>query len=484
MKKNLKVVFSIMLALVMALAALPVSALPRLEAEKTAVEPYWTVPDGYNAHDYTKCVEFLEQTDEDGVKNGEKLSENYDPNDPGTWGERYFYWTDVDIERRVSGIWFGSSGNAWSVQLIGALNVSGFSELYALSCWQAKTLESIDASNCPKLVWIDCTSSGISTLNIENSALIAELDCSLNNLTALDVSGCTALQSLACSYNHLTELDISGCCELESLYCSENNLTELDVTQNTALWLLSCTSNSLTELDVTQNTALQYLHCSDNNLVELDVMQNTALKRLYCDNNNLVELDVNRNTELRSLDCSDNNLIALEVTNNTELKQLYCYDNNLTSLDLSNNSMLAYDNIRAEGFGYVGYSSDYYEYDDMHRVFIYAYPVNSAVFEGFYDENGALIAEGEWSDEYERYSYGFYGNATGTIIARFSVGALPGDIDSNGSVSTADAITTLRLAMQLLDGSGMNTDAADMDGNGSITLADAIIILRTAMGLA
>ena len=38
--------------------------------------------------------------------------------------------------------------------------------------------------------------------------------------------------------------------------------------------------------------------------------------------------------------------------------------------------------------------------------------------------------------------------------------------------------------MQLLDGSGMNTDAADMDGNGSITLADAILILRTAMGLA
>ena len=412
MKKNLKAVFSAFLALIMAFAALPVSTLPSLEAEtakaeKNAIEPYWTVPEGYNVHDYTKCVEFWEQTDENGVKNGEKLSESYDPNDPGTWGERYFDWTGVNNERRVSSILFGSSGQAWSVQLIGALDVSGFSELYALSCWQAETLESIDASNCPKLVWIDCTSSGISTLNIENSALIAELDCSLNNLTALDVSGCTALQSLACSYNHLTELDISGCCELESLYCSENNLTELDVMQNTALWLLGCTSNNLTELDVIQNTALQHLYCSDNNLVELDVMQNTALKHLYCDNNNLVELDVNRNTELRSLDCSGNNLIELDVTNNTELKQLYCYANNLTSLDLSNNSMLAYDNIRAEGFGYVGYASNYDEYDDMHYVFIYAYPVNSAVFEGFYDENGALIAEGEWSDENEGYSYGF-----------------------------------------------------------------------------
>lgn len=62
--------------------------------------------------------------------------------------------------------------------------------------------------------------------------------------------------------------------------------------------------------------------------------------------------------------------------------------------------------------------------------------------------------------------------------------ALPGDLDGNGSVSVADAISTLRLSMGISDGSGMNTDAADMDGNGNITLADAIIILRTAMGLA
>ena len=73
---------------------------------------------------------------------------------------------------------------------------------------------------------------------------------------------------------------------------------------------------------------------------------------------------------------------------------------------------------------------------------------------------------------------------TGTIIARFSGGLTPGDVDGNGSVSVSDAITTLRLSMQLLDGSSLNTDAADMDGNGSITIVDAIIIMRTAIGLA
>ena len=38
---------------------------------------------------------------------------------------------------------------------------------------------------------------------------------------------------------------------------------------------------------------------------------------------------------------------------------------------------------------------------------------------------------------------------SGTVIARFSGGFTPGDVDGNGSVSVADAITTLRLAMGL-----------------------------------
>ena len=85
MKKQHKAAISFALALIFALVSLPASALPRFAA-KAEVTPAWTVPEGYNAHDYIKCVEFLEQTDENGVKNGMKLSESYDPNDPSTWG--------------------------------------------------------------------------------------------------------------------------------------------------------------------------------------------------------------------------------------------------------------------------------------------------------------------------------------------------------------------------------------------------------------
>ena len=413
MKKQLKTALAATLALLLALTAIPVSALPRFDA-KAEVTPTWTVPEGYNAHDYTKCVEFLEQTDEEGIKNGEKLSGSYDPNDPETWGTSYdgdrFQWITVNGEQRVSHI------NVHASQLCGSLNISG------------------------------CTA-------------LQRLDCNSNNLTELDISGCLALQTLYCNSNNLTELDASGCLALQYLSCFDNNLTELDVSGCLALLDLSCASNNLTELDVSQNTALLNLSCYNNNLTELDVSGCLALLDLSCYNNNLTELDVSQNTALWSL---------------------YCDNNNLTELDLSNNPMLAYDHIYAEGSGFVGYWYD--DTDTEGRI--YAYPVNGASFEGFYDDSGVLISEGEWSDSLEAYLYRFVGTPSGTVIARFSGGFTPGDIDGNGSVSVADAISTLRLSMGISDGSGLNTDAADMDGNGSVTLADAIIILRIAMGLA
>ena len=80
MKKNILSVIAAALVFALAFTVLPV--LP-VSAE---IEPCWTVPEGYNAHDYDKCAAFLEQTDDDGVKNGEKLNPDYDVNDPDTWG--------------------------------------------------------------------------------------------------------------------------------------------------------------------------------------------------------------------------------------------------------------------------------------------------------------------------------------------------------------------------------------------------------------
>jgi Leucine-rich repeat (LRR) protein len=240
MKKQLKAALAAALALLLALTAIPFSALPRFDV-KAEVTPAWTVPNGYNAHDYNKCVEFLEQTDWNGVKNGVKLSAAYDPNDPATWGTNWgednFQWTSVNGEMMLRKILLG--------------------------------------------------------VHEDQSAPYGYLD----------VSGCAALAELDFGYIYITKLDVSGCTALEYLDCSYNNLTELDVSNNTALRELNCWDSCITELDVSNNTALERLECGGNNLAELDVSNNTALRELRCANNNLTELDVSSNAALEWLAC-------------------------------------------------------------------------------------------------------------------------------------------------------------------------------------
>ena len=441
----------------------------------------------YNAHDFAKCVNFLEQMDEYGVKNGDKLSENYDPNDPETWGSCWngdrFQWTVVYGEQRVRKIYVRKS-SIYDADFCGGLDVSGCTALEEMNC-SYDNFPELNVTGCTALEKLNCSENNLSELDVTGCTALRELDCSKNNLSELDVTGYTALEKLDCSGNNLTELDVSRNAALSWLYCRDNNLSELDLSQNTALQVLNCSNNNLAELDVSRNIHLNHFSCGKNNLAELDVSMLRRLMSLGCAENNLSELDLTNNTELEELRCSFNNLSALDLSNKTHLFLLFCYGTPIAEIDLSNTTYMPYDAILTEGNGYVGVGCEAWGiFDSGLYGELYAYPVNNAVFEGFFDENGELISRGEWSDEHEAYICHFGYDATGTVIARFSGGVTPGDIDGNGSVTVADAITALRLAMGLLDGSGMNTDAADMDGNGSITIADAIVILRTAMGLA
>ena len=70
-------------ALVLSLGGVNISAATGSPMTNAAEVP---VPEGYCELDYLKLYAFLEMADADGVKNGTKLNENYDPTDPTTWG--------------------------------------------------------------------------------------------------------------------------------------------------------------------------------------------------------------------------------------------------------------------------------------------------------------------------------------------------------------------------------------------------------------
>ena len=484
MKRKLKALAAILLVLVMLGSAMPM----QLAAEAmTPPTTRYATPDGYNDHDYQKMVAFFEQTDENGVRNGEKLSEDYDPTDPETW-RKYdgnycrgtIEWTTVAGEYRLYEIFFGgSSSGAHPLELVGFLDVRECTALAKVRCWSFGDIQltGLDVSGCAALEALDCDGNELTELDVSGCAALEVLDCGNNWLTELDVSGCTALTRLSCSGNQLTELDVSTNTELVLLDCCVNQLTELDVSANAALEDLDCPGNQLTELDISTNTELVFLYCFGNQLTELDVSANTELEILYCSGNQLTELDISTNTELVRLDCSDNQLTELDVSANAELEDLDCSENQLTELDLSNNPRIDIDTISAEGSGFIEVSTVWDENDDI-CYYIKAASVPGSSFCGWYAVDGTLLST---NVEINRNDF----DGVNDFIARFTASTPGGvgDVDGDGAVRVSDAVLIMRYALGLIEFTPEQILCGDVDGDGFVKVADAVMVIRIALGL-
>ena len=222
-------------------------------------------------------------------------------------------------------------------------------------------IASLDISNNSNIIWFKCGSNQLTNLDVSNITLLKTFDCSTNQLTNLDVHQNTFLEYLSCGYNKLTNIDVSNLVDLtdflcdnnlltsidisnnkvlNSLYCANNQLSELILTNNNLLVSLSCRGNNLSDIDLSNNTMLKSLFCSNNALSELDITNNPLLDILACDNNNLSSLCIDKNTLLTRLDCQNNQLTILNVEKNTNLEHVNCSYNQLTSLDVSSVSSL------------------------------------------------------------------------------------------------------------------------------------------------
>lgn len=453
MKRKLKVIAAILLVLIMFISAMPI----QLAAEAmTPPTTRYATPDGYNDHDYQKMVAFFEQTDENGVRNGEKLSENYDPTDPGTWWEADgseigVEWTVDDDEYRICEIRIGSS----SLGMMGNLDVSGCTGLDRLDCSENQLTE-INVSGCTALTDIDCSNNKLTELNVRANTELYTLRCYGNQLTELDVSENTWLYELYCFGNELVRIDISGCTDLDGLDCSENQLTELDLSGNTFLRWLYCSGNRITELDLTANSELEALRCSENQLTAIDVSANTSLTELHCSGNQLTELDLSENTSVYRLECENNYITFLDLTNNP----------------------IAIKTVSAEGPGFIGVKT---VIPGEYLVpAISAVPAPGSTFCGWYATDGTLIStEAELVIDREECYYPYH------FIARFTASTPGGigDVDGDGVVRVSDAVLIMRCALGLIEFTPEQILCGDVDGDGVIKIADAVMVIRIALGL-
>ena len=453
MKRKLKVIAAVLLVLIMFISAMPM----QLAAEAmTPPTTRYATPDGYNDHDYQKMVAFFEQTDENGVRNGEKLSEDYDPTDPGTWWEADgseigVEWTVDDDEYRICEIRIGSS----SLGMMGNLDVSGCTGLDRLDCSENQLTE-INVSGCTALTDIDCSNNKLTELNVSTNTELYTLRCYGNQLTELDVSENTWLYELYCFGNELVRIDISGCIDLDGLDCSENQLTELDLSGNTYLRWLDCSWNRITELDLTANSELEALRCSENQLTAIDVSANTSLTELNCSGNQLTELDLSENTSVYRLECENNYITFLDLTNNP----------------------IAIKTVSAEGPGFIGVKTV------IHGEYlvpaISAVPAPGSTFCGWYATDGTLIStEAELVIDREECYYPYH------FIARFTASTPGGigDVDGDGVVRVSDAVLIMRCALGLIEFTPEQILCGDVDGDGVIKIADAVMVIRIALGL-
>lgn len=445
---------AILLVLVMLGSAMPM----QLTAEAmTPPTTRYATPDGYNDHDCQKMVAFFEQTDENGVRNGEKLSEDYDPTDPGTWWEADgseigVEWTVDDDEYRICEIRIGSS----SLGMMGNLDVSGCTGLDRLDCSENQLTE-INVSGCTALTDIDCSNNKLTELNVSTNTELYTLRCYGNQLTELDVSENTWLYELYCFGNELVRIDISGCIDLDGLDCSENQLTELDLSGNTYLRWLDCSWNRITELDLTANSELEALRCSENQLTAIDVSANTSLTELNCSGNQLTELDLSENTSVYRLECENNYITFLDLTNNP----------------------IAIKTVSAEGPGFIGVKTV------IHGEYlvpaISAVPAPGSTFCGWYATDGTLIStEAELVIDREECYYPYH------FIARFTASTPGGvgDVDGDGAVRVSDAVLIMRYALGLIEFTPEQILCGDVDGDGFVKVADAVMVIRIALGLA
>ncbi|MBR3381698.1 MAG: PT domain-containing protein [Clostridia bacterium] len=134
-----------------------VTAEPTGQPTEAPSENPTEIPDdfAFNGEDAEKLRTFFETADETGVKNGQKLFPEYDPEKPASWASD-FYRLGWNEEGRLEGIYLSSYmlDEAEPVVLTGCFELSDLPELAMIEIGEEVSLEDLSVSGCPKLASI------------------------------------------------------------------------------------------------------------------------------------------------------------------------------------------------------------------------------------------------------------------------------------------------------------------------------------------
>lgn len=179
----------------------------------------------HNAEEASRLRAFLELADENGVKNGEKLNDGYDPDNAATWTNariEYDEETGESWEYRYGFIWnLADDGAAHlsdvlidDLDMVGDLDLSGFAYLDGLYCG-GNRLTSIDLDGCSCAIEAICPGNPeLRSISLENCSWLYVIDVSSTALSEIDVSDCAELCSFEAVDTLITSFDFTHCPEM------------------------------------------------------------------------------------------------------------------------------------------------------------------------------------------------------------------------------------------------------------------------------
>ncbi len=366
------------------LTALLFAALPAF-----ALGHRYPTPEGYDANDYQKLVTFLETADENGMRNGEKINENYDPEDPETFAGVCY---DPDFGGSFN------SGVAWT-EVDGIKHAMSFD--FDCMLWDEEAEE-------PAV-------EGSLTGDMDFSGMTELVSVSVSNcrIESASFDGCSGLDTVMLYGDFITRIGLEGCVSLFEIDVSDCRLETLDLSDCPALMYAFFGVNRLTSVTVGDKPVLEVLGVNDNFLESLDVSGCPALVALECGANRLTELDLSGCPELYTLDANLNRIAELDLNCCPELMNVTAGGGFLKSLDMTACANIFVDRITASGGGSFEFVHEKYylsedgDPDITHTtVFMNAEPDPGMAFAGWFNEAGELVIGESYvvDDEVEGYT--------------------------------------------------------------------------------
>lgn len=475
--------------------------------------PEYAVPTSYNEHDVALMKKFLELTDSNGVKNGQKINNfsgiAYDPDDPSTWAN--ITWTE-DGELYTVSFWsinfaefsvHPETGMDCPVSddmlLVGVLDLSGCQSLIDLNAPQ-NNLTLVRADNCPSLQVFYAGEQGdflgasesdrtLVYASADNCPNLTYIGAPNNDLEHFSFDNAPALVEVVVDSNpRLAEIDFSDSPILEAFSSNETSITSIDLSNRSSLSIFHADNCPIESVDLSGCTSdFEFSIAFAFSLRNLDLSDCTGLNALYIDDSSISDLNLYACSNLRALSVGNSPLEKLDLTSCPLLYWCNTYACTETlrevKLTVGNHVLTVASENGPIGLSFAFFSIYDEGYDQSNdHLFVYSAASTEKDFIGWFNSEGEILSTENifgLSPEYIALIH----EADFTLTARYAASLLPGDVNGDGEVKVDDAVLIMRhaLGLAILDESFFT--AADVNGDGEIAVGDAVLAMRIALGL-